>query len=265
MTLVKSETSQTVDHRRAALRFHNSITVLLLGGDLHSNRQAFYLSQSNINIKIQSYDKISWGFLHLQESVRPGALCWSTTRCSLLWLQGMASCCKTRHQAPTVGCHGLTNRETPEILCKSSTTTLPEPNVAPENWWLGDHFPFWGPACFQGKLFVLGRVYKSSVATTEPPTCHQSSEASGSVENTPGNLSSTDSWNGICAPDFDDKISPEDISTKGHYCWLKSKVVEEFEAKQKAWQFRQNGFCWLFSLRCDAKVQDSTIFGAKSS
>lgn len=41
VTLVKSETSQTVDHRRAALRFHNSITVLLLGGDLHSNRQTF--------------------------------------------------------------------------------------------------------------------------------------------------------------------------------------------------------------------------------
>lgn len=221
-----------------------------------------YLSQSNINIRIQSYDKISWGFLHLQESVRPGALCWSTTRCGLLWLQGMASCCKTRHQAPNVGCHGLANRETPEILCKSSTTTLPEPNVAPENCWLGDHFPLWGPACFQGKLLVLGRVYKSSVATTEPPTCRQSSEASGSVENTPGNLSES---NGICAPDFDDKNSPEDISTKGHYCWLKSKVVEEFEAKQKAWQFRQNGFCWPFSLRCDAKIQDSTIFGAKSS
>ena len=92
-------------------------------------------------------------------------------------------------KAPNVGCHGLANRETPEILCKSSTTTLPEPDVAPENWWLGDHFPFWGPACFQGKLLVSGRVYKSSVATTEPPTCHQSSEASGSVENTPGNLS----------------------------------------------------------------------------
>ena len=49
---------------------------------------SLYLSQSNITIRIQSYDKISWGFLHLQESVRPGALCWSTTRCSLLWLQG---------------------------------------------------------------------------------------------------------------------------------------------------------------------------------
>ena len=31
--------------------------------------------------------------------------------------------------------------------------TLPETNMAPENQWLEDEFPFWGPAYFQGLCF----------------------------------------------------------------------------------------------------------------
>ena len=37
----------------------------------------------------------------------------------------------------------------------------PETNIAPENGWLEDYFPF-GMAYFQGAMLVLGRVIPSS-------------------------------------------------------------------------------------------------------
>ena len=38
--------------------------------------------------------------------------------------------------------------------------TLPEINIAPENWWLGDYFPF-GTAYFQGLCFGAAKTKKS--------------------------------------------------------------------------------------------------------
>lgn len=37
----------------------------------------------------------------------------------------------------------------PKCLRMSETSTLPESNMTPENWCLGDYFPFWSPAYFQ--------------------------------------------------------------------------------------------------------------------
>ena len=42
--------------------------------------------------------------------------------------------------------------------------TLPETNVSPENWWLGDYIlSFWGPAYFQGQTvsFTKGNMNQS--------------------------------------------------------------------------------------------------------
>ena len=46
--------------------------------------------------------------------------------------------------------------------------TLPETNIAPENGWLEDYFPFW-KAYFQGLLLlVLGRVPYIDLITLPP-------------------------------------------------------------------------------------------------
>ena len=41
---------------------------------------------------------------------------------------------------------------------KSMLITLPETNIAPENWWLEDYFPFGFRPIFLGELLVSGRV-----------------------------------------------------------------------------------------------------------
>ena len=47
------------------------------------------------------------------------------------------------------------------LLNKKWTTTLPETNIAPENWWLEYYFPFGARPIFRGELLALGRVYSS--------------------------------------------------------------------------------------------------------
>ena len=96
---------------------------------------------------------------------------------------------------------GNRNGERGEVFHTPWKITLPESNIAPENWWLGNEFSFWDSP-FSGAMLVSGRVTAGSptnqwwkerkMIRTKPPWGHGThvdlQECTGNLDQQPNHL-----------------------------------------------------------------------------